>query len=116
VMPSLWVKTRSNNGAATTEAMMPESSKDAPIIPAVVSEYPTGSWWRAIVELDGYTKSRERELTSHSADNTLNVLVAPTKTPKRAVTMTKSRRSWKVMDASCGTDQPKTARQRDFRD
>lgn len=93
MMPSLWVKTRSNNGAVTAEAMMPESSNDAPIIPAVVSEYPTGSWWRAIGELNGDRKSRERELTSHWADNTLKVFVAPTKTPKRAVTMTKSRRS-----------------------
>jgi hypothetical protein len=44
VMPSLWVKIRSNNGAVTIEAMMPESSKVAPSIPAVVSEYPMGSY------------------------------------------------------------------------
>ena len=44
VMPSLWVKIRSNNGAVTIEVTMPESSKDAPINPAVVSEYPMGSW------------------------------------------------------------------------
>ena len=43
-MPSLWVKIRSNNGAVTIEATIPESSKVAPIIPAVVSEYPMGSW------------------------------------------------------------------------
>ena len=55
-------------------------------------------------------------LTSHSADNILKVLVAPTNTPKRVVTMTKSRRSRKVMYASGGTDQPKMARQRDVRD
>lgn len=55
-------------------------------------------------------------LTSHSADNILKVLVAPTNTPKRVVTMTKSRRSRRVMYASGGTDQPKMARQRDVRD
>ena len=43
-MPSLWVKIRSNNGAVTIEATMPESSKVAPIIPEVVSEYPMGPW------------------------------------------------------------------------
>jgi hypothetical protein len=55
-------------------------------------------------------------LTNHSADNILKALVAPTNNPKRVVTMTKSRRSWKVIYASAGTDQPKVARQRDVRD
>ena len=43
VMPSRWVKNRSNNGAVMIAEAMPESSKDALIIPVVVSEYPMGS-------------------------------------------------------------------------
>lgn len=43
-MPSLWVKNRSSKGAVMIDATMPDSSKTAPISPAVVSEYPTGCW------------------------------------------------------------------------
>jgi hypothetical protein len=43
VIARWWVKTRSNNGAVTMAATMPERRRVAPINPLVSAEYPTGA-------------------------------------------------------------------------